>query len=127
MSGPAIHDAAEAGAAERVAELLHSDPSLVHAKGRDGCTPLHLAPNVVTAQLLLDHGARIDARDEDHDSTPAQWRISEAPELARYLLGRGATPDIFLAAALGDLDLVTALVARNPGCVAYRIGRLPDF
>src|SRR5438309_1702493 len=36
-------------------------------------------------------------------------------------------PDMFLAAALGDLDLVAELVARNPGCVAYRIGRLPDF
>jgi hypothetical protein len=38
------------------------------------------------AQLLLDHNARIDARDEDHDSTPAQWLSGEAPDVARFLL-----------------------------------------
>jgi len=51
--------------------------------------------------LLLDHGARINARDEDHTSTPAQWLIGEWPEVARFLLERGAKGDIFLAAALG--------------------------
>lgn len=48
-------------------------------------------------------------------------------EVARYLLDRGATPDIFLAAALGDRELASKLISENPGCVAHRIGRLPDF
>lgn len=67
----------------------------------DNCTPLHFARDVETAQLLLTHGARIDARDQDHSSTPAQWLIGDAPEVSRFLLTQGATPDIFLAAALG--------------------------
>jgi hypothetical protein len=65
---------------------------------------------VAVAALLLDHGARIDARDEDHDSTPAQWLIGESPEVARFLLERGAKTDIFLAAALGDLAMAGRLV-----------------
>ena len=68
----------------------------------------------MVAELLLDHGARIEARDEDHDSTPAQWRIGEAPEVTRFLLERGATADIFLAAALGDLALAEKLVSGGP-------------
>jgi ankyrin repeat protein len=122
-----VHAAAAFGFTDSLADLLGADPVLVHAKGGDGCTPLHFARDVVTAKLLLDLGADIDAKDEDHDSTPAQWRVGKAPEVSRYLLARGATPDIFLAAALGDGDLAARLVARNPACVAQRIGRLPDF
>ena len=122
-----IHAAAGFGLIERLAELVGADASLVHAKGGDCCTPLHFARDVATAQFLLDHGAEIDARDEDHGSTPAEWRVGKAPEVARYLLGRGATANIFLAAALGDGDLAAKLVFQNPACVAYRIGRLPDF
>jgi ankyrin repeat protein len=122
-----IHAAAVFGFVDRLAAFLQADPSLIHAKGGDGCTPLHFAHDVATAQFLLDHGAGIDARDEDHDSTPAQWRIGKTPEVTRYLLDQGATPDIFLAAALGDRDLVSELIAKNPSCVSHRIGRLPDF
>jgi ankyrin repeat protein len=122
-----IHAAAGLGMTDAIAGLLRADPSLVHAKGGDGCTPLHFARDIGTAQLLLDYGAPVDARDDDHDSTPAQWRIGDAPAVSRYLLERGATPDIFLAAALGSIDLVSRLVSEDPACVAYRIGRLPDF
>lgn len=89
-----VHAAAAFGFADSLANLLDADPSLIHAKGGDGCTPLHFARDVATAQLLVDHGADIDARDEDHNSTPAQWRIGKAPEVSRYLLDRGATPDL---------------------------------
>ncbi|MFZ0591671.1 MAG: ankyrin repeat domain-containing protein, partial [Bryobacteraceae bacterium] len=99
----------------------------IHAKGGDGCTPLHFARDIATAQVLLDRGADIDARDDDHDSTPAQWRIGKASEVCRYLLARGATPDIFLAAALGDEVLAARLIAQNRDWVSRRIGRLPDF
>ena len=123
----AVHDAARAGLLDELAEMLAGDSSLIDAKGMDARTPLHCAGTVAVAALLLDHGARIDARDEDHDSTPAQWRIGEAPNVARFLLGRGAKPDIFLAAALGDLAMAQRLVAKDPGCVAHRIGKLPEF
>ena len=107
--------------------MLQADPSPIDARGGDGCTPLHFARDLATAEFLVSRGANIDARDEDHDSTPPQWGIGNAPEVSRYLLEQGAAPDIFLAAALGDFDLAARLVSENPLCVAYRIGRLPDF
>ena len=123
----AVHEAARAGLADKLAEMLAMDTSLIDAKGIDARTPLHCAGTVAVAALLLDHGARIDARDEDHDSTPAQWRIGESPEVARFLLERGAKADIFLAAALGDLALAERLVTEDRGCLAHRIGKLPEF
>ena len=77
--------------------------------------------------LLLDRGAPIDARDEDHLSTPAQWLIGESPEVARFLLERGAKADIFLASALGDRTLAEKLVKEDRGCLSYRIGKPPQF
>src|SRR5579863_3967155 len=123
----AVHEAARAGLLDKLAEMLAMDPSLVDAKGMDARTPLHCAGTVAVAALLLDHGARIDARDEDHDSTPAQWRIGESPDVARFLLERGAEADIFLAAALGDVALAEKLVTKDRGCLAHRIGKPPEF
>ena len=123
----AVHEAAAAGLADKLAEMLAVDPSLADAKGIDARTPLHCAATVAVASLLLDRGARIDARDEDHDSTPAQWRIGESPEVARFLLERGAKADIFLAAALGDIALAERLVAENRRCLSHRIGKAPEF
>ena len=123
----AVHEAARAGRVDRLAEMLAMDPSLIDAKGIDARTPLHCAGTEAAAALLLDRGARIDARDEDHDSTPAQWRIGESPEVARFLLERGAKADIFLAAALGDLPLARRLVTEDRGCLAHRIGKAPEF
>jgi ankyrin repeat protein len=123
----AVHKAALAGLTDELAEMLAADPSLIEAKGMDARTPLHCAGTVAVAELLLDRGARIHARDEDHDSTPVQWRIGESPDVARFLLQRGAKPDIFLAAALGDLKLAESLVANDRGCLAHRIGKAPEF
>jgi ankyrin repeat protein len=117
------HAAAGLGLIERLQQMLDSDPSVVHAKGGDGCTPLHFSRNTAIARLLLARGARVEARDDDHDSTPAQWLIGDVPEVARLLLDHGATPDIFMAAAFGDRALAETLIAANPACVGYRIGK----
>src|SRR4051794_23701756 len=122
-----VHKAARAGLTDKLAEMLAMDPSLIYAKGVDARTPLHCAGTVAVAELLLDRGAGIEARDEDHDSTPAQWRIGESPDVARFLLERGAKADIFLAAALGDLALAERLVTQDRGCLAERIGKPPEF
>jgi len=122
-----VHEAARAGLVDELATMLAMDASLINAKGIDARTPLHCAGTVAVAALLLDHGARIDARDEDHDSTPAQWRIGESPDVARFLLERGAKADIFLAAALGDMALAERLVAEDRTCLADRIGKPPHF
>ena len=122
-----VHAAAGLGLVDHLTKFLAANPSQVDAKGGDGCTPLHFARTVEIAELLLSYGARIDARDDDHDSTPAQWLIGDAQEVAQFLLERGAAPDIFLAAALGDRDLAQKLIDANPGCLAHRIGSSPDF
>jgi ankyrin repeat protein len=77
-----VHAAAAFGFTDSLAGLLRADPSLVHAKGGDGCTPLHFARDVATAQLLLDHRADIGARDEDHDSTQdCEMRVLRTSEI----------------------------------------------
>src|SRR5215470_4695653 len=120
-----VHRAAQAGLTQKLKDMLARDASLIDARGMDARTPLHCAGTVEVAALLLDRGARIDARDEDHDSTPAQWRIGESPEVARFLLERGAKADIFLAAALGEIPLAERLVAEDRGCLSHRIGKAP--
>lgn len=116
-----IHAAARLGMLDRVKELIAYDRALVSARGGDGKTPLHFARNIEIAQLLLDNGADIDARDIDHESTPAQHLIKDHPDVARFLLQRGAAADIFLAAALGDLALAEKLLSAEPDYVRWRI------
>ena len=75
-------------------------------------------------RMLAADPALIDAKGCDA-CTPLHFARDVAT--AQLLLDRGATPDIFLAAALGDVDLVVRLIDANPRCVAQRIGRVPDF
>jgi ankyrin repeat protein len=93
----------------------------VHARDGDGQQPLHEAKTVAIADFLLDHGAGIDVRCTDHRSTPAQYALVERPDVSRRLLERGAAPDIFMAARLGDMALATRLLDADPACVAARI------
>lgn len=112
-----INAAAHLGIIDRVKELLDADPSLVHHRGGDGQTPLHVALTVEIADLLLDRGADVHARDVDHESTAAQYATGDRIDVARRLVERGSEVDILLACAIGDLDRVKALVAADPRCV----------
>jgi ankyrin repeat protein len=100
---------------------LDADPSLVHARGGDGQQPLHQAMTAGIADLLLDRGADIDARCIDHQTTPAQYALVERPDVCRRLLERGATPDIFMAARLGDAALASRLLDADADCAAARV------
>ena len=112
-----VHAAARLGMFERVKTLVAAQPDLVHARGGDGQTPLHFASTVEIAQFLLDHGAAIDARDIDHESTPAQYMVRDRQEIVRFLISRGCATDIFMAAALGDQELAQRHVAADPDCL----------
>jgi ankyrin repeat protein len=109
-----------------LARMLREEPSRVHERGGDGQTPLHFARSHAAVDLLLDAGADIDARDVDHRSTPAEWMIgdmnSPAPrnELARYLVERGASADIFLVAALGLTERARSLLETDPTLLRLR-------
>src|SRR5947209_7370925 len=116
-----VHAAARLGMLGKVRELISADPELVHARGGDGQTPLHFASSVESAEYLLDHGAAIDARDVDHESTPAQWMVDDRQDVARYLVKRGCKTDLLMAAALGDLILVRRHLDADPGCIRLRV------
>jgi len=115
------HTAARLGLMTRLRELVTADPSLVHARGGDGQTPLHFAGTIEVAAYLLDQGADIDARDIDHESTPAQYMVRDRQSVARYLVQRGCKTDILMAAALGDLDLVRKHLDADPDCIRIRV------
>jgi len=116
-----IHAAARLGMFDKVRELVAADPRLVHARGGDGQTPLHFASTIEIAKFLLEHGADIDARDIDHESTPAQHMIRDRQEIVRFLVQCGCRTDILLAAALGDLNLVRKHLDADPTCFRWRV------
>jgi hypothetical protein len=124
--------AARLGWMDDLQRLVGAAPELVHARGGDGQQPLHEAKTVAIADFLLDRGAGIDVRCIDHHSTPAQYALVDRPEVCRRLLARGATPDIFMAARLGDVALATHLLDADPACAAAHVnepgyGPVPPF
>jgi len=120
-----VHAAARLGLIDRLRALVGADPELVHARGGDGQTPLHFATTVEIAEYLLDQGADIDARDVDHESTPAQYMTDDRQEIARYLVRRGCQTDILMATALGDEQVVRAHLDRDPQCIRMRVS--PEY
>lgn len=115
-----IHAAAALGMLDKVKEWIASDAALVHAPGGDGQRPLHFARTREIIDVLLDHGADINARCVDHQA--AQYKARET-ELCRHLIARGADVDIFMAAALGDRALVERVLAADPDAITARIGK----
>ncbi len=103
--------------ADELRAIVSADPSAVHARGGDGQTPLHVASSVGMAQILLDHGADIDARDVDHESTPAQYLVRERPAVVRYLVERRCRTDLLMAAALGDETRVVRHLDAEPAAI----------
>jgi ankyrin repeat protein len=116
-----VWGAANLGMMSELRTLIEDDPALVHAKGGDGKRPLHFARTVEIARFLLEHGADIDALDDDHDSTPAQHLIGDHPEVAGFLVANGARSDLLLASALGDVTLVRNHLDADPGVIAMRV------
>jgi ankyrin repeat protein len=131
IAAGAIPDACAAAHLDRpdlLARMIADNPAHVHERGGDGQTPLHFATSRAVIDLLLAAGADIDARDVDHRSTAAEWMLDQKRgagrfELARYLVERGASADIFLAAALGLTDRVLAMLGADPKLLDLRTGR----
>jgi len=113
--------AAHLGMFDRLRELVENDRALVHARGGDGKTPLHYAKTVEMARYLVERGAAVNARDVDHESTPAQYLVRDAPDVVRDLIARGASIDIFMAVALRDRALVDRSLDEDPAALDSRI------
>lgn len=131
LAAGAVPDACAAAHLDRLdllADLIAADPGRAHERGGDGQTPLHFAKSRPVVDLLLAAGADIDARDVDHRATPAQWMLDRRRgagryDLAAYLVERGATTDIFLAAALGLSDRVRSMLEADPSLLDLRTSR----
>jgi len=117
--------AAHLDRADLLSAMIAENPQRVHERGGDGKLPLHFARSRRVVDLLLSAGADIDARDIDHRSTAAEWMLGDDPDearldLAAYLVERGASADIFLAAALGLTERVRSMLEANPRLLDLR-------
>jgi len=116
-----VHSAVGLGLAGLVRGRISADLATVHLTTRHGLTPLHYAHTVEMADVLLDHGANIDARDTHRDSTPAQWALFHSHreqrdwrELAQHYVDREADADFLLLCALDDRERVEARLSADP-------------
>ena len=116
-----LHAAAGMGRADRIEEILDREPHRVSEPGPDGATPLHLAKDVPIARLLLDRGAEIDKRCVDHKSTPAMWAVQGREDVMRFLVERGARPDLFMAVLMNDVALATRILEAEPTAIEARV------
>jgi ankyrin repeat protein len=119
-----VWSAAAHGKIELLTSLLDADPSLVNAPGGDGERPLHFASTAEVAELLIAHGADLELRDVDHESTPIQYQVNNH-EVVRVLLKHGATPDVFTAVALNDAPLLEKILKDDPSAAMSRVGQAP--
>jgi ankyrin repeat protein len=121
-----IHQAAARGKTDAVRAFLDADATLVNLGARRGITPLHCAVLGGSRQmvnLLLDRGANIHARNPgDLQAIDfAIWgdrRPSVTDDIARLLVSRGATYDLTIASALGDLAGVRQMLDDNPSRIS---------
>jgi ankyrin repeat protein len=118
-----VFAAAHLGMFDRLRELIDREPTLVHARGGDGKTPLHCARTVEIAEYLIERGADVNARDVDHESKPAQYLVREAPNVARLLVEHGAWFDIFIAVGLRDVALAERCLREDHESLDHRTGQ----
>ncbi len=115
------HAAARLGLTDALHRLLAGDSQMAHARGGDGQMPLHMAGSIEAADLLISAGADLDARDVDHESTPAQYMVRDRHAIARHLVARGCRTDLLLTAALGDFDRTQQHLDADAGCIEMRV------
>jgi len=98
----------------------------VNAKDRDAFTPLHLAAQLAqsdVAELLIQHGAELDAKEKSWGKTPLHFVSQFGPEpMAALLLEKGAninarddlqlTP-LHYAALSGQKGIAELLIAKG--------------
>jgi ankyrin repeat protein len=116
------HAASRLGLAGDLREIVGKNPEVVHERGGDGQMPLHFAATPEIVDILVDAGADLEARDIDHEGTPAQHAILNEPVLRR-LLERGAQPDVFIATRLADAEMLSRMLDMDPGALERAAGK----
>ncbi len=122
-AGQSIFEAASRGDVPQIRALLTEDPGLTRARDAERRTPLHYAARagaVPAGELLLSHGAEIDAQDHGGESALHYAAMRGHEEFTQYLLDRGAdtevreaygrTPLLLVARERGDVTMATILL-----------------
>jgi len=108
-------EAIKLGDLEKVRAMLAESGGLALERDETGATALHFAAfegQVEIAELLLDHGAEINAKDARFGATPAGWAIEYLRERGG-LLGIEMT-DFAYAIELGDAKWAARFLKRFP-------------
>ena len=72
----------------------HADVDSANADGQTALMILSRTGNVAAAELLIAHGAQVNAREKWRDQTALMWAAAEQqPAMVRLLLSRGAQVD----------------------------------
>jgi ankyrin repeat protein len=125
LYGGEMHNAVDAGDLNKVKALLAADPTLLESQADDGSTPLHIAclkNQAAVANLLIDKGANVNARD-NWNHTPLHNAMSvfgQDINLIKHLIAegthinaqgnRGDTPLEWSAADRGNVDVTRLLI-----------------
>ncbi len=113
------------GDAATVKSCLAASPEFVRATD-DGATPLHFAAinnQRKILDLLIAHGADLNALDDEFGSTPAGWANEKGyVELTHYLVAKGTKIDLPRAAAFGLIGLVREMIVAEPASINVSSG-----
>jgi ankyrin repeat protein len=95
----------------------------------DNAYPLHFAVEknrFPIIRLLVEHGADTVGEGDYHELGVIGWAtaweyIKADPEIVAYLLAHGARHNIFSAVAMGDVETIRSLIARQPDDLERRM------
>jgi len=127
-----LFEAAKAGDSRAVEALLREGAEVNARESGDNTHALHWAAaggHLEVVRLLVDAGGDVAGEGDDHALGVIGWATCwepSQPEVAEFLVSRGARHHIFSALALGLADEVRAIVATDPGALNQRMSRNED-